>query len=187
VIKAVIFDFFGVLTIDHTRRLSASVESKDLRTELQELTRQTDLGVITRDEHMEGVSRLLGMSVAEIRNTYYGHPDLDRAVVRLVESSRTTHKTALLSNASSTSLDPYLSPQQMERLFDVVVVSAEVGMIKPDPRIFQLTADRLGMLPGECFFIDDIERNVTAARECGMRSTVFTSASDLERALAELA
>lgn len=186
-IKAIIFDFFGVLTVDHTRRLAASVESNDLRTALSELTRQTDLGIITRDEHMEGVSRLLGISIAEIRSTYYGHPDLDQEVVRLVESSKATHKTALLSNASGTSLDPYLSPQQMARLFDVVVVSAEVGMIKPDPRIFQLTADRLGMLPGECFFIDDIERNAVAALEVGMQAVVFTGASDLERALAELA
>ncbi len=74
-------------------------------------------------------------------------------------------RTCLLSN----SWGPGGYPREdFPGLFDAVVISHEVGMRKPELRIFRHAAELIGLPPRECVFIDDIEANVTAASECGM-------------------
>src|SRR5262249_10649419 len=74
-------------------------------------------------------------------------------------------RTGLLSN--SWGMDDY--PRHLfPSLFDAVVISAEVGMRKPEERIFQHAAGLLGLAPEECVFIDDLEVNVVAAEAVGM-------------------
>ena len=74
-------------------------------------------------------------------------------------------RTALLSNSWGMADYPrHLFPG----MFDVVVISGEVGMRKPEERIFRHAADLLGLAPAKCVFIDDIEVNVTAAEAIGM-------------------
>jgi epoxide hydrolase-like predicted phosphatase len=60
-------------------------------------------------------------------------------------------------------------------LFDDIINSARVGLAKPDPRIFALAAERLGVAPGECVFIDDLARNVQAAADADMHAVHYTS------------
>lgn len=74
-------------------------------------------------------------------------------------------RTALLSN--SWGRDGY--PRELfGELFDAVVISCEVGMRKPEPRIFELAARLLELPPAECVFIDDVEANVVAAQSAGL-------------------
>jgi putative hydrolase of the HAD superfamily len=73
-------------------------------------------------------------------------------------------RTGLLSNSWGNDY-----PRELwAELFDCVVISAEVGMRKPDERIFRHAVERLGLPPQECVFIDDIEHNVRAAEALGM-------------------
>lgn len=74
-------------------------------------------------------------------------------------------RTAVLSNSWGTDGYPR---DDLAALFDVVVISGEVGMRKPEPRIFLHAAALLGMEPARCAFIDDIQANVDAAIACGM-------------------
>ncbi|WP_369410730.1 HAD family hydrolase [Erythrobacter ani] len=62
-------------------------------------------------------------------------------------------------------------------LFDVAAVSAEIGVLKPDPRIYRWLLDTAGIEPGESVFMDDVERNVEGARAAGMEAFVFTDAA----------
>ncbi len=71
-------------------------------------------------------------------------------------------------------------------LFDAVVISAEVGMRKPEPRIFWHAADLLGLRPAECIFIDDIEANVAAAEQLGFTGIVHSGPDGTSERLAEL-
>jgi putative hydrolase of the HAD superfamily len=89
-------------------------------------------------------------------------------MVELVRSARRAGlRTALLSNSWGTSGFAY--PRDLlGELFDVVVISAEVSMRKPEERIFRHTAALLGLDPQECIFIDDVEANVTAAQAVGL-------------------
>ena len=93
------------------------------------------------------------------------------ANVELVRRLRPRYKLSVLSNAD-VSLRGRLERDGLHALFDDVVVSAEVGMAKPEPAILRLAVDRLGLAPAECVFVDDWDQNVEAAREVGMRGVI---------------
>jgi putative hydrolase of the HAD superfamily len=92
-------------------------------------------------------------------------------------------RTAMLSN--SWGRDDY--PRELfPVLFDAVVISCEVGMRKPEERIFQHTVGLLGLRPAECAFVDDVEANVAAARAVGLVGVLHTDPEGTGAALAEL-
>ena len=78
------------------------------------------------------------------------------------------YRTALLTNISRGGEALWRELFPAEELFDVIVDSSRVGMRKPDPRIYQLTCDRLGVSADRCLFVDDLECNVSAAAALGM-------------------
>jgi putative hydrolase of the HAD superfamily len=92
-------------------------------------------------------------------------------------------RTGLLSN----SWGNHYPRELWAELFDCVVISAEVGMRKPDERIFRHAVEQLGLPPEECVFIDDIEHNVRAAEALGMvgvhHTEVTATATRLEQLL----
>jgi putative hydrolase of the HAD superfamily len=71
-------------------------------------------------------------------------------------------------------------------MYHAVVISAEVGMRKPEERIFRHATDLLGLAPGECVFVDDIEANVRAAEALGMRGVLHTEPEATVRRLGDL-
>lgn len=75
--------------------------------------------------------------------------------------------TGLLSNSWGTDIYPR---ERLEASFDVLVISAEVGLRKPDPEIYELACERIGLPPHRCAFVDDLPRNVEVARELGMHA-----------------
>ena len=80
---------------------------------------------------------------------------------------------ALLTNNVKEWGDHWRSTFPVDELFEVVVDSSEVGMRKPDARIYRLTCERVGVAPGACVFIDDNADNITAARALGMETVHF--------------
>jgi putative hydrolase of the HAD superfamily len=91
-------------------------------------------------------------------------------------------RTALLSNSWGAIYPRDLFPE----LFDAVVISAEVGMRKPEERIFLHAAELLGLEPGECVFIDDIAENVAAAQAAGLVGVQHRTAQETAERLTEL-
>lgn len=92
-------------------------------------------------------------------------------------------RTALLSNSWGKGTYPR---QDFPGLFDAVVISSEVGMRKPEPRIFLHTAGLLNVAPADCVFIDDLEPNVRAAVGCGMTGVHHKDRADTVVRLTEL-
>ncbi|HEY8372197.1 MAG TPA: HAD-IA family hydrolase [Pseudonocardiaceae bacterium] len=92
----------------------------------------------------------------------------------LRQARRVGLRTALLSNAGDGGEDP---PWWGE-LFDTVVLSGRVGMAKPDPAIYLLTAERLGLPPAACVFVDDLAVNVRGAARAGMVGVQHTTVAD---------
>jgi putative hydrolase of the HAD superfamily len=88
-------------------------------------------------------------------------------------------KTALLSNSWGTTYPR----DTWEGMFDDIVISGEVGLRKPEPEIFLLAAERIGLTAAECVFVDDLELNVDGARALGMTAVHHTS---YEQTLAQL-
>jgi epoxide hydrolase-like predicted phosphatase len=91
--------------------------------------------------------------------------DLDHRMFAALRQARAAGlTTALLSN--SWGLD--YPREEWDELFDAVVISGEVRMRKPEPGIYELTVDRLGLAAGECVFVDDLKPNIDAAVEVGL-------------------
>lgn len=93
--------------------------------------------------------------------------------LRLVRELRGSHRLGILSNADSSLRGRLESELGIHTLFDDIVCSAEVGMAKPEPAIFLLAVERLGLEPRECVFVDDLDTNVEAARQVGMQAVLF--------------
>jgi putative hydrolase of the HAD superfamily len=126
-----------------------------------------------------------------------GHPvDTAGLLERMFETFETAHamnalvarakrhgiRTALLSN----SWGNRYPRDGWEDMFDVVVISGEVGMRKPERGIFELTLDRLAVVPGRCVFVDDLPVNVTAADELGLTAVLHRSYEQTAARLEEL-
>jgi len=80
-------------------------------------------------------------------------------------------RTGLLSNSWGNEYDR----SEWHEMFDAVVISGEVGMRKPEPEIFELALDRIGLTAGECVFIDDMAHNIAAAELAGLVGIVHRS------------
>jgi putative hydrolase of the HAD superfamily len=134
-----------------------------------ELYRRLELGEITQAEWNEGFGSLLGIPPVNLmeRLLYDMFPAYE--VLRVVREARAAGvRVAVLSNSLGREpFDPYAA-YHLRGNFDVAVLSAEHGIRKPDPAIFRLTLDRLGLPPGRCVFADDTEENLVPAYQMGM-------------------
>jgi putative hydrolase of the HAD superfamily len=103
---------------------------------------------------------------------------VEPAVLELVRRYRRTAPVVALTNATSR-LPRDLARLGLDRELDRVFSSHELGVAKPDPRVFALVCTELGRPPAECLFVDDTEGHVAAAREAGLRAHHYRSADAL--------
>lgn len=103
---------------------------------------------------------------------------VDPDVVSLVRRVRRLVPVGLLSNAHD-ALSSDLRHLGLDGLFDLVICSADVGLVKPDPAVYLESARRFGVSPADCFFTDDTMANVSAARQVGIDAELFTNAAGL--------
>jgi epoxide hydrolase-like predicted phosphatase len=143
-----------------------------------------ECGRLDEPEFERGLTRLLGIaerSDSNLIDRLFAAAELDPA---MVEGVRALHergvRTALVSNSWGTRRYPR---ELLAELFDGVVISAEEGFRKPDPRMYELGAQRAGAAPPDCVFVDDLAFNLDPARELGMAVVHHT---DAQTTLAEL-
>ncbi len=109
----------------------------------------------------------------QLHDAWRASQHLIRENVELVRVLRPFYRIGILSNSDASLRDRLRDGVGISDLFDVLVCSAEVGMAKPEPPIYRLAAERLGLPPEACVFVDDHEPNVVAAQQIGMRGVFF--------------
>ncbi|MFR9730117.1 HAD family hydrolase [Saccharopolyspora sp. MS10] len=193
-VRAVIFDYGGVLTTRGGDAIGAwtreeRIDPATFSAALKEwLSRSAPSGTpIHRLETGEiGGAEFDRLLAARLRTTdggpvpaegllarMFAHMPPDREMLRLVADLRAAGlRTALLSNSWGNNY-PW---EAMEGLFELAVISSEVRLRKPDPAIYRLTLDRLGLAPEQAAFVDDGTPNVEAAEQIGMRGVLHTEA-----------
>lgn len=190
-IKAIIFDCFGVLVgqgFAETYRQAGGDPIKD-RAFIEEMLGSANLGIISYEDMRKMVAGQLGISreawIENIKRSERPKPDLLTLAAKLKDEG---YKLAILSNANKGTLQRKMTKEQLA-VFDELIVSAEVGMLKPDEGIYLLAAERLAVSPDECVFIDDSEEYAKAATSVGMKAIVFYGVeqfkAELERLLAD--
>lgn len=181
--KAIIFDFYGVF---YTDPYSAWLTANNLKREGQYYTAAylQDTGQITGKEFLTRLSELTGRQVTH--DELHAATRIDPGTVKIARELHGRHKIALLSNASAESLNKLLGEYNLTDIFDQVVISSDVGMAKPDPRIFEYTLEKLGVSASEAVFIDDNEAYVKAAEGLGIKGIQFKSSEQLTDDLVNL-
>lgn len=183
-IRAVIFDLGGVLlrTEDRAPRTQLAAHLGMNYAELSALVfdsqsaQQAMVGEITTAEHWETVRETLGLSDDEFPQVpleFWGGDTLDENLVNYLRDLRPRYKTALLSNAWDNLRHLIEDLWKIDDAFDEIIISAEVGLVKPDPGIYQRVISDLGVNPGEAVFVDDFLHNVEAARSEGLQGIHF--------------
>jgi epoxide hydrolase-like predicted phosphatase len=185
-----ISDFGGVLTSPISEGFLAYQEESNVS--LEELGRAMaraaehhgehplyalERGELTEREFAERLERQLpgGFSLTRLRELYFERLVPNGPMIDFARSLRERGvRTALLTN-NVREWEPLWRAKlpELDEIFEVVVDSAFVGLRKPDPRIYELTVERLGTEPGDCVFVDDLEVNCAAARELGMAAVRF--------------
>jgi epoxide hydrolase-like predicted phosphatase len=197
-IRAVIWDLGGVLvrTEDYTSRDRLAASLGLSREELEDVVFSKDsgdraqLGLISVEQHSENLRQRFGLQRSEMDRfweDFWGGDRLDAELVALIRSLHSRYKTGLLSNAFSDLRHYVTHVWKFADAFDEMVISAEVGLVKPDAQIYRLALQRLGVAPQEAVFIDDMPRNVEGARAANLHAVQFVTPqqarSELERLL----
>ncbi|MFH1185318.1 MAG: HAD family phosphatase [Chloroflexota bacterium] len=183
VIEAVFFDLGGViLRTEHqaprehlAERLNLSYEDLARIVFESDSARQASLGQLSTQQHWEVVAARLGRPAAEIdnlRHEFFGGDVLDRELLDFIRSLRPTRRTGLISNGWA-DLREYVAMNKFDDAFDALVISAEVGLLKPEPQIYELALRKLGAAPGQSVLVDDSLSNVQAANALGMVGILF--------------
>jgi epoxide hydrolase-like predicted phosphatase len=203
VIQAVISDFGGVLTTplsgsfqvfaDRTGmsmpELGAALAAIVAREGAHPLY-ELECGRITEAQFLEGLERALlaqvgrAISCDGFAEALWSGLEPNPPMIELMAELRGAgYRMVLLTNNVREWEPRWRAMAPIEDIFELVVDSAYVGMRKPDPEIYELALQTLG-LPGEaCLFVDDLERNCTAAAAAGMVAVVYR---DAEQATAEI-
>lgn len=130
---------------------------------------------------------LSAANVRELRRDFFAGERLNEPFIAFLQELRPTYRMAALSNAWSGTRQAMRTHYRMDRMVDLMIFSDEEGIAKPDPRIYHLAAERLGTPPGEALFVDDVPRNIEAARAVGMAAVHFRDSAqataEIKRAL----
>ena len=202
-IEAVVCDFGGVLTTPLLGSFMAfqdetGISTTDLGKAMEAITEEKgenplyelERGEITEPEFLDGLGAalepLLGHRphLHRFKEIYFEALHPNEPMIELMRELRSAgYRMALLTN-NVREWEPLWRPMlPVDEIFETVVDSAFVGVRKPEPRIYEITLERLG-LPGErCLFVDDVLVNCEGARKAGMDAVHFR---DNEQAIAEV-
>ena len=198
-IKVVIFDLGGVLvrTEDRAPRATLGLRFDKTYIEMDKVvfgnksSGRASRGEISAREHMKNVMRSLELpetdeTIQAFYDDFFGGDKMDYAIIDYLRSLQSEYTTALLSNAWDDLRQLMVKKWKIESAFDQIFISAEIGIAKPDERIYKFTLEKLGIAPEEAVFVDDFIENIEAARVLGMHGIHFKEPEAAMRELRDL-
>jgi epoxide hydrolase-like predicted phosphatase len=196
-IETVIWDMGGVILRTEDpggrrrweRRLGLSTGELEHLVFNGELSRLASLGRATPEQIWGDLARRFDLTAEErkeLERDFWGGDAVDRELLAYIRRLRPRRKTGLLSNGWSDVREHIEGAWDFADAFDQIVISAEVGLVKPDPRVYELALKRLGTQPARAVFVDDFPQNVQGAQEVGMRAIQFLSPQQVQRELDRL-
>ena len=196
-IEAVIFDLGGVLLRTEDRKPRADLAARLGLTydELSSLifdsqsAMQAMKGEISADQHWDEIQKSLGLTSEEfesVRTEFWAGDVLDRDLVDLLYGFRRKYTTVLLSNAWDDLRFMIEDVWKIDGAFDQLVISAEIGLVKPDLTIYQWVLAELGLMPAQTVFVDDFLHNIEAAQAAGMHAIHFRNPDQVKEELRAL-
>ena len=154
-----------------------------------EISRKATVGEATNDDIWMRVGEQLTLSRDEltlVRDEFWSGDRIDKDLIRFIRTRTNGTKMGLLSNGWSSTRRFLEERWHIAEIFDDIIISAEVGLAKPDRRIYQLALDRLGVEAEQTIFIDDFIENLEGARELGIHGIHFQDPQTVMEELQDL-
>ena len=185
VVQCFVFDCFGVIVENGWGIIDDTLSPTEAQwEEMMAVSHAADRGIIPLDALIQRFAEILDADADHVRRII-ARQRKDPGLLALIEQLSVDHKIMMLSNVSEGVIDQLLSPED-KRLFDDLILSSDVGMVKPQPAIFQLAIDRAGFAPEEIMFIDDSPLNVSAAQQLGLQTHHYTTLKDFRTTLQDV-
>jgi len=195
-LRAIFFDIGGVIVRTEyqaprerlAERLNMTYDDISKIVFESETARKASIGEVSVEEHWLAVTRKLRLPASDakaIHAEFFGGDVIDRDLLDFIRSLRPRCKTGVISNAWGDSRD-YIIRNQFDDAFDTLILSAEIGMMKPQPEVYQLALKRAQVEANEAAFVDDMPKNIEAANALGMHGIVFRDPAQVKENLKNL-
>lgn len=185
-IKAIVFDCFGVLATEAWLPFKTEHFGHDaaLYEQVTQLSQQANGGAISYQEFIRSVASLAGVGPDAIHDAISKNVP-NQTLFNYLINLKKNYKLGFLSNVASDRLGDIFSEEQLG-LFDAIVLSYQHGFYKPQPEAYQTTAEQLGVGVSECVFVDDQERQVAGARQAGGQAVLYKDFDQFKTELEKL-
>jgi FMN phosphatase YigB (HAD superfamily) len=185
-IKAIIFDCFGVIRVDY---LFAAYESLggDVAADRDFIIRTVDAASAGRiPSSIPILAEKLGVADKVWMDANMSGSTINQDLLDYVLELRKSYKTAMLTNIGIGGVERIFKPNFLDAYFEIIVSSGDIGFAKPEPEAYEITAQMLGVRLDECVFIDDRQPYVDGALAVGMESILYSSNKQLEADLSAI-
>ena len=195
-IRAIFFDFGGVIMRTEyqsprqklAERFNMDYDEIDKAVFGSDSARRASLGEITEEKHWAEIAKRFKQPASEMqafRDMFFGGDVIDRSLVETIRSWRGKFHTGLISNAWS-GLREFITKENVIDVFETVVISAEVGVVKPSAGIYELALKQANVKADEAVFVDDMPVNIEACEKVGMRGILFNDPQESLKRLNQL-
>lgn len=177
--KAIIFDFGGVVAL-HKGLFYVPIFPDT------EMWHQAECGKIAEDEFWKKLEEYYHKNADEIMRMLFEERELNIPLIEFLKSRKTQMKFGFINNGLSRLTEKIVGEWKLGEVFDVMVISSKEKLSKPDPKIFLLVCERLGVKPEECIFIGRKESYVDVALSLGMRGFVYQDFADFKNQISQI-
>jgi len=196
VIKAIILDWGGVLTIGrHTQailnklKIIHKINIDEIYDEFDKLICAMDAGILEFSDFIEKVNNKLNipLTTEEMNQILKDAINPNKEVIKIAKELKKDFRMIMLSNNNSPTINILKKEHKdLVSIFEKLFFSSELKIRKPDRRIFDIALEDIKLKPEECIFIDDKEKNVIAANNIGIHGVLYTEPEKLKKDIIEL-
>jgi epoxide hydrolase-like predicted phosphatase len=195
-IRAIFFDLGGVILRTEyqtprqylAERLNMEYDDLVRLVFESETSRKASIGTLSADEHWAALMVRLKRPVSDvqkIRDEFFGGDVLDYELIQLIRALRGKYKTGLISNAWD-DLRQYIVRQKFDDAFDGITISAEVGVVKPEAKIYHVALEQVQVQASEAVFVDDFSVNIEGCEKVDMQGILFKDPDKVKQKLKAL-
>ncbi len=185
--KAIIFDFFGVISSEVAPRwFKKHLPQEDLLELRKKYLQPADRGEISTEQLFSQLSKLVPITPENIRQEWLELAVIGNDMIEIVRKLKDHYKLAILSDSQSSFFREIIKTHDLEHLFNTIIVSSEINMTKANIETFTFALNTLGVKPEETIFTDDNAANVARAQSLGITGLVFSDQAQLKSDLSKL-
>lgn len=182
-IKSIIFDFAGVIGSDGLwiYLKEKLIDLEERKSYFQELSVKVDNATITNQEFVQAIATKLKVPEEIVWKEIFKKIVISQELLEIINKLKKRYKICLLTNFTNEWMKELFKVYQLDKYFDVKVISSLHKLVKPDKKIYLIALNLLKSKPNEAIFIDDRQHNVDGGEAVGIKSLLFTTNEKLKK------